>query len=168
MEPGKERTLTRDLGILREFDENPSADTLVLYHHYRDKAFDCFNAGEFNTQMLRYYDNDYTVRLVVPRKIGDNAYFLVCLQNKQPEKDTLCEVAFTCMRQFVGTSMLVKKRCFVCNKQDAKLCTGCRCACFCSRECQTSGWSSHSKLCKLVKATPDVTVESECVQMKPP
>lgn len=167
MEPGKERTLQRNLAILKEFDENDSADTLILYFHLKDGAFDCFNASEYNEQMLRYYANDINVRLVAPRKIGDNDYFLVGLQNKDPEKDTLCELAFTCHRQFAGYSMLVKKRCFVCNKQDAKKCTGCHCACFCSRECQTAGWSAHSKLCKLIKSTGNVTVESECVQMKP-
>ena len=171
MEPGKERTITRDSSILQEFDENESVDTLVLYHHLKDRAFDCFNTSEYHEQMLRYYAADMSVRIVCPRAIGDNNYLLVCLQsNHNPEtKDTLCAVAFNCMRQFVGISMLVKKRCFVCNKQDAKTCTGCRCACFCSRECQTSGWASHSKLCKLVKASKvGVTVETEVVQLKPP
>ena len=164
---GKERTLVRDNEVLREFDESESPDLLALYRHYRDQAFDCFNAAEYHEQMLRYYAADISVRVAVPRKIGDNDYFLVCLQNKQPEKDTLCEVAFQCGRSFVGISMLVKKRCFVCHRQDAKRCSACQCACFCSKECQLKGWGAHKALCKLVKAGGPVTVEVESLQLKP-
>ena len=100
-------------------------------------------------------------------------------QNNQP-----CEVAFNCMRQFLGITMLVKKRCFVCNKPGAPMCS-CRkrtlptlvisgtfltdsdcvgllaeCACFCGDECAAAGREAHKKVCALVKASA-VTVEEE-------
>ena len=162
---GKRRTLVRDTAILREFHESSDPNLFALYYHYRDKSMDCFNASEYNEQMLRYYRSDVSVVAVVPRKICDTNYFLVCLKNKQPENDTLCEVAFQCMRQFCGISMLVKKQCFVCHNKTAKMCTACQCACFCSKECQVSGWSSHKKLCKLVKAST-VSVETELLQLE--
>jgi hypothetical protein len=163
---GKERTLIRNNAILNEFDDGDSPGLLALYYHYRDRDFDCFDPSEYTQQMLRYYEKGYAVRLVVPRKIGTNGYILVCLQNKQqPERDSLCEVAFQCMRQFVGISMLVKKRCFVCHKPAAASCAACRVACFCSKECQKSGWAGHKKLCKLVKES-EVVVDRECLQLK--
>ena len=61
--------------------------------------------------------------------------------------------------------MLVKKKCFVCNAPAAKMCTGCQCACFCSKDCQTKGWKQHKKLCKLVKAA-DVVVDNETFQIE--
>ena len=41
---GKERTLERDTSLLEEFRGSRDPDVLVLYHHFRDQAFDCFNA----------------------------------------------------------------------------------------------------------------------------
>mmetsp|Transcript_4298 Transcript_4298/g.10054 ORF Transcript_4298/g.10054 Transcript_4298/m.10054 type:complete len:273 (-) Transcript_4298:3799-4617(-) len=112
----KERTLKRDNALLREFDGNPDPNVLVLYYHFGDRAFDCFNASEYNVQMLRYYEKGLSVKLIVPRKIGNNEYFLVGLQHAQHDKNTLCEVAFNCGRSFAGITMLVKKRCFACHK----------------------------------------------------
>ena len=54
--PGKKRTLKRDTALLREFDaggEDPNL--LVLYHHLRDQAFDCFNASEYEEMARREY-----------------------------------------------------------------------------------------------------------------
>ena len=79
---GVQRTLQRDNAVLQEFDGTGDPDTLVLYHHLRDRAFDAFNAAEYNEQMLRYYAGGITVTEVVPRKIGDRDYLLVCLRNK--------------------------------------------------------------------------------------
>jgi hypothetical protein len=164
----KERTLVRNNELLAEFDSGDAPGLQALYYHFRDRAFDCFDAAEYTNQMLAYYKAGYAVKLVVPRKISENGYVLVCLQSqKQPEKDSLCELAFQCARQFVGISMLVKKRCFVCNQPAAKTCSACQCACFCSKECQASGWLSHRKLCALIKASSAV-VERECVQLNTP
>mmetsp|Transcript_50524 Transcript_50524/g.99907 ORF Transcript_50524/g.99907 Transcript_50524/m.99907 type:complete len:173 (+) Transcript_50524:122-640(+) len=166
--PGKERTLIRNNEILSEFNDGDSPGLLALYYHYKDRDFDSFDASEYTKQMLAYYEAGYATTLVLPRKIGTNDYILVCLQNKlQPEKDSLCELAFQCMRQFVGTTMLVKKRCFVCHKPAAATCTACRVACFCSKECQKSGWAGHKKLCMLVKKS-NVTVDKECLQLNAP
>lgn len=166
---GKERTLTRDTTILREFDHGESPDLLALYYHFRDQSFDCFNASEYHDQLLRYYRSDITAVEVVPRQIGENHYNLVCLRHKDPSKNTLCEVAFQCQRQFVGISMLVKRRCFVCNQRTSKQCSVCKCACFCSKECLKKGWSRHRAVCNLVKAAgaPRVEAESESLQLKP-
>ena len=79
---GVQRTLQRDNAVLQEFDGSGDPNTLVLYHHLRDRAFDAFNAAEYNEQMLRYYAGGITVSEVVPRKMGDNDYLLVCLRNK--------------------------------------------------------------------------------------
>jgi hypothetical protein len=79
---GQQRTLTRDDSILRELDGSHDPDMLVLYHHMRDRSFDCFNAAEYTEQMIRYYANGITAVEVVPRKLGANEYFLVCLRNK--------------------------------------------------------------------------------------
>jgi hypothetical protein len=162
---GKKRELKRDTAILRELDDSDSPDLLVLYHHIRDQSFDCFNAGEYNEQMLQYYAGGISVVMVVPRRIRENEYFLVCLQHKQPERNILCELSFLCYRQFCGVSMLVKKKCFVCNNPTKLKCTSCKCACFCSKECQAAGWKKHKKLCKLIKAS-SVAVETECVQVE--
>ena len=164
MDENKQRTLTRNNALLEEFDGSRDPDVLALYYHYNDRAMDCFNAPEYNSQMLRYYSKDITVVAVVPRRIRDNDYFLVCLQHKEAEKNTLCEVAFQCSRQFAGISMLVKKRCFVCNRPGASMCV-CQCACFCSKECKASAvGEAHREVCKLVRAS-SVTVEDESIQL---
>jgi hypothetical protein len=164
--PPGTRTLAQDFATLRELDEADSPDLLVLYYFFSDASFDCFNAGEYQEQMLRYYTAGWAVRAVLPRRIGQNEYMLVCLQSGDPEKDGLCQVAFQCRRQFCGISMLVKKRCFVCHKPGAQRCAGCHTAAFCNRACLAAGWGEHKKLCKLVKASA-VTVETESVQLKP-
>lgn len=164
MEPGKERTVKKDYTILKELDDSESPDMLVLYFHYRDKAFDCFNAGEYHKQMLQYYGANVSVVEVVPRQIRGHDYFMVCLRHAQEEHNTLCDLAFTCSRQFCGISMLVKKRCFQCHKPAAKMCSACHCACFCSRECQLSGWEAHKQVCKLVKASK-VRVEADTLEL---
>ena len=94
MEEGNKRTLQRDHTILKEFDDGTDPGLLALYYHKRDMAFDAFNAAEYTKQMENYYANDIKVKLVLPRKIGENKLSLVCLQNIQPEKDTLCDLAF--------------------------------------------------------------------------
>ena len=164
---GKKRELKRDTSVLREFHSSESPDMMVLYHHVRDSAFDAFNVGEYHEQLLRYYGGGISVVMVAPRTILGADYFLVCLQHKLAAHNTLCELGFLCLRQFVGISMLVKKRCFVCHKPTPKRCKACHCACFCSKECQKSGWAQHKKVCKLVAAsTPPVTVDTEVVQLE--
>ena len=84
--PGKKRTLTRDNSLLREFNNNSTdPNLLVLYHHLRDKAFDCFNSIEYTEQMLRYATKNIKVVEVVSRKLNDSNYFLVCLRNSEDE-----------------------------------------------------------------------------------
>jgi hypothetical protein len=163
----KERTLKREYALLREFDGSPDPNVLALYYHFNDRAFDCFNASEYNIQMLRYYDNDIKVVLVVPRKILDNDYMLVCLKNvADDEKNTLCEVAFNCGRSFVGISMLLKTRCFACHKPGSPRCQ-CQCACFCSEACRIKSevGQAHHQVCQLIQAASKVTVEDENVQL---
>ena len=161
---GKKRELKRDNSILREFHASDSPDVLVLYHHLRDRAFDAYNAIEYHNQMLRYYQGGITVTMVAPRTIQGENYFMVCLQHSQSQRNIICELAFLCMRQFCGISMLVKKKCFVCNKVTSKRCKACHCACFCSRECQVAGWSQHKRLCKLVSKS-NVVVDTETVAL---
>jgi hypothetical protein len=162
---GKQRTLERDNSLLIEFHGSPDPNVLVLYHHLRDRAFDCFNAQEYNDQMLRYYANSMSVVTVVPRKLRDTDCFLVCLAHKDPDQNTLCEVAFQAMRQFVGISMLVKQRCFACNRPGAPKCPGCGIACFCPGDCEKDSRESHKKLCKLVKGSAPVVANEEAVQL---
>eukprot|EP00562_Extubocellulus_spinifer_P033152 CAMPEP_0178695614 /NCGR_PEP_ID=MMETSP0699-20121125/8954_1 /TAXON_ID=265572 /ORGANISM="Extubocellulus spinifer, Strain CCMP396" /LENGTH=224 /DNA_ID=CAMNT_0020341333 /DNA_START=10 /DNA_END=685 /DNA_ORIENTATION=- len=151
-----------------EFDGSPDPNVLALYYHYADRAFDCFNAAEYNTQMLRYYDHGLSVRLVIPRRIGSsesNLYFLVGLQHADTDKNTLCEVAFNCGRSFAGISMLVKRRCFACNRPRSAVCKSCLCACFCSEACENSDvGKDHRKLCGLID-TSSIVTEDECVQL---
>ena len=162
---GNQRTLKHDNGMLIEFNGSADPDVLVLYHHLRDRAFDCFNASEYNEQMLRYYSANMRVVAVLSRQLqqpGD--CFLVCLQHAAAERNTLCELAFQCKRSFAGISMLVKTRCFACNKPGARRCP-CQCACFCSKECEASDCAAaHKKVCKLIRAS-SVTVDDECVQL---
>ena len=162
---GNQRTLKHDNGMLIEFNGSADPDVLVLYHHLRDRAFDCFNASEYNEQMLRYYSANMRVVAVLSRQLqqpGD--CFLVCLQHAAAERNTLCELAFQCKRSFTGISMLVKTRCFACNKPGARRCA-CQCACFCSKECEASDCAAaHKKVCKLIRAS-SVTVDDECVQL---
>eukprot|EP00729_Bicosta_minor_P008240 gene8240-9782_t len=145
-----------------EFDDGDSPDLLSLYFHYRDKAFDCYNAKEYTAQLIKYYANNISVVLVVPRKIRGNDYLLVGMQHSQHEKNSLCQVAFQCKRQFCGISFLLKKKCFWCNKPAETKCTGCLSACFCSKQCQTSSWPEHKKLCNLVTVS-SITTEDEVV-----
>mmetsp|Transcript_52 Transcript_52/g.104 ORF Transcript_52/g.104 Transcript_52/m.104 type:complete len:176 (-) Transcript_52:477-1004(-) len=159
------KVLKRDVSLLREFDSSESPDLLVLYYHLKDAQFDCFNAAEYQMQLKQYYDGGIAVVLVAPRKINDHSYLLVCLQNSRPEHNVLCQLAFQCQRQFCGVSLLLKKRCFVCHKPTMMVCTGCQCACFCSRECQSQGWPGHKKLCKRIKSS-NVTVEEECIEIE--
>lgn len=79
---GVQRTLQRDNAVLQEFDGTDAPDTLVLYHHLRDRAFDAFNAAEYTEQMLRYYGSGIAVSEVVPRTIRDHGYLLVCMRNQ--------------------------------------------------------------------------------------
>jgi hypothetical protein len=159
------KVLRHDSSLLREFDENESPDHLVLYFHIKDGSFDCFNAVEYHKQMLQYYSLGIRVKIVIPRKMNGHSYFLVCLQNDRNELNSLCQVAFQCQRQYVGVSLLIKKRCFVCNAPTIMMCTGCHCAAFCSRDCQTKGWSAHKKLCKLIKAS-NIVIEEECLEIE--
>ena len=162
-----QRTLTHDTALLREFDESDSSDLLVLYHHVRDQEFDCHNAREYHTQLAHYYSSKFAVVEVVPRKIGVNDYLLVCLRHPETSKNSLCQMAFQCQRQFVGMSMLVKRRCFVCHQHTAKKCSACHCACYCSKECLKKGWPTHKAVCKLIKAAGAPRVEAESVQLDP-
>jgi len=163
-ESKKHRTVHKNNAILEEFDGTRDPDSLALYYHFKDGAFDCFNAPEYNTQMLRYYSVGMAVVSCVPRRIRSNEYFLVCLQYKEPEQNTFCEVAFNCQRSFAGISMLVKRQCFACHRPGAPLCA-CQCACFCSRECEASEVGvSHRQLCQLARGS-NVAVEDECVQL---
>lgn len=159
---GKQRTLKRDNAILAEFHGTRDPDTLALYYHYKDQAYDCFNAAEYNTQMLRYCASGLSVVAVTPRRIRDDRYLLVCLQHKKAESNTLCEVAFQCMRQFVGISMLLKQRCFECHKPGAPTCA-CGVACFCEG-CNGPQRDAHRKLCKLVCASK-VAIDDEVVTL---
>jgi len=166
----KERTLKRDNALLRELDGNPDPNVLVLYYHFADRAFDCFNAFEYNVQMLRYYEKGLSVKLIVARTIGANEYFLVGLQHSEHDKNALCEVAFNCGRSFTGISMLIKKRCFACHRplNGEKMCAGCLCVCFCSDSIcakrHSDIRSEHKTLCQKVDLAK-VVVEKECVQL---
>ena len=80
-----------------------------MYYHFRSQEFDCYNAAEYHTQMERYYRFKTRVVAVVPRSIRGQLYALVCLQHEETEKNSLCELAFQCLRQFAGISVLVKR-----------------------------------------------------------
>merc|ERR1719215_1130646 len=99
--------------------------------------------------MNLYYAKNVSVVLIAPRVMNRHHFFLVCLQNARPEYNLLCELAYQCQRQFCGVSLLVKKRCFVCNEPTMMMCKGCQSACFCSKDCQKAGWPQHKKMCKL-------------------
>lgn len=161
----KQRTLKRDNALLREFDGSPDPNCLALYYHFADRAFDAYNAPEYNGQMLRFYEKGLSVKLIVPRMVGPNEYFLVCLQHPEHEKNVLCEMAFNCGRSFTGISVLVKKKCFACHKPGALQCTKCLCACFCSDACKRSNIGrEHEKLCNQIKKQ-NIVVEDGCVQL---
>lgn len=161
----KERTLKRDNALLREFHGSQDPNVFALYYHFRDREFDCFNVQEYETQMIRYYESSMKLVLVVPRKILDRRYTLVCLQHSDHAKNTLCEVAFNSGRSFAGISMLIKENCFACNKPNSEMCT-CKSAFFCSPTCRetTEAGKRHTKLCNLID-TSSVIVEKECLQL---
>ena len=167
----KERTLKRDNALLREFDGNPDPNVLVLYYHFADRAYDCFNASEYLVQMLRYYEKGLSLKLIVPRKIGANEYFLVGLQHSEQDKNTLCEVAFNCGRSFTGISMLIKKRCFASHKplNGETPCEGdCLWAYFCTDSiCVQRHAAIRSKYKTLYQKIDmsNVVVEKDCVQL---
>ncbi|GMI31220.1 hypothetical protein TeGR_g10456, partial [Tetraparma gracilis] len=90
--PGTERTLKRDFSVLREFHSSSDPNMLVLYHHIRDRAYDAFNAREYNAQMLKYYANGFTAVEVVPRSVGGLEYMLVSLRHSVESSNSLCEL----------------------------------------------------------------------------
>jgi hypothetical protein len=158
------RTVTRDNAVLREFNGSRDPTMMALYFHFKDHAFDAFNAAEYYAQLIRYHGAGIRVVAAIPRRMGDNLYSLVCLKNDQVERNTLCELAFQCKRQFVGISMLVKKVCFVCHKPGAASCPSCHCACFCSDACAKRGREAHEPVCRLVRGT-GVLLEDEVVEI---
>ena len=163
----RERTLRRDNALLGEFDASSDPNLLALYYHFKDREYDCYNAAEYNRQMINYYDHDLSVRLVIPRRIGPNDYYLVGLQHAVQEKNTLCDVAFQCSRSFAGISMLMKKRCLACHSpRGAVPCEGCLCVCFCSDECRnkSDAGRKHRMLCGRVDKGK-IVVEDECVEL---
>jgi hypothetical protein len=165
--PGTERTLKRDFSVLREFHSSSDPNMLVLYHHIRDRAYDAFNAQEYNAQMLKYYANGFTAVEVVPRSVGGLEYVLVSLRHSVESSNSLCELAYLVQRQFAGISMLAKKRCFACHKPTAKRCSQCQCAMFCSAECLRASWGEHKALCKAVKkaGAPRVAGDDENLEI---
>jgi len=162
--PGQ-RTLKRDNALLREFDGSPDPNTLALYYHFADSAFDAYNAPELISQLLQYYKHNLQLKLVCPRNIGHNQYYLLCLQHNDHTKNTLCQLAFNCGRSFTGICTLVKKRCFACYKPNVPLCKDCLCACFCSDKCRNSDIGrKYDVLCKLVDVTK-VVLEEESISL---
>ena len=160
-----------------------------MYYHFRSQEFDCYNAAEYHTQMERYYRFKTRVVAVVPRSIRGQLYALVCLQHEETEKNSLCELAFQCMRQFAGISILVKRppgvpsaggergtraaacdsprprrACFVCHRPNSALCQHCHSAAYCSPECARQDWGRHNVLCQLARRH-DIIVEDEVVEI---
>jgi len=88
----------------------------------------------------------------------------VCLAHPVAERNTLCQLAFQCRRQFLGYSILLKRSCFVCNRPAAAKCV-CECASFCSADCAQKGDAEHAPLCRLVRAGKAVTVDAEALQL---
>ena len=117
--------------------------------------------------MLDYYSKGLSVIEVVPRRIHDDDYFLVCLRHSTNKTaNALCQLAFQCRRQFFGYTMLVKQCCFVCGRPGAEKCEKCECACFCNSnsDCRRQGANAHAQLCKLVQAKMP-TIDREVLQL---
>jgi len=157
------RTLSRHHQLLAEFDGKRDPDMQAMYFHFRSMAFDAYNVAEYHSQMERYYRFETKVVCVVPRAIRGNLYALVCLQHKKTEQNNLCELAFQCMRQFAGVSILLKRTCFVCHRPNSPLCEKCHCAAFCSAECAREGWGAHNIMCQLIQHHGAPKVEEEVV-----
>ena len=153
------KTLERHHQLLAEFDGSRDPDTLALYYHTRDRAFDAYNASEYTAQLLRYYQHGLRVVCVSPRRIRGNDYALVQLRHDDDERNSLCELAFQCQRSFCGVSILVKQRCFTCGRPGAPACV-CACAFFCSERCSAEASDAHQDLCQRIRAFP-CTVEEE-------
>src|SRR5210317_1155573 len=98
----KQRELKRDNSLLNEFDGSSDPNTLALYYHFADRAFDAYNAQEMIQQMIRYYKHNLQLKLVCARTIISNEYYLLCLQHDEHTKNSLCELAFNCGRSFAG------------------------------------------------------------------
>jgi len=145
------KTLARHHQLLAEFDGSRDPETLALYYHVRDKAFDAYDAAEYNAQMLRYYAAGITCVAVAPRRIRGNEYLLVCLRYEDLDRNSLCELGFQCMRSFCGVCILVKRRCFVCGRPGAP--TYAAVCCFCPG-CETRGLETFGDLCAKVEARP--------------
>lgn len=161
MSQGKKRELKRNNELLREFDASSDPNLLVLYHHLRDKEFDCFNAKEYTNQMIAYHQKNIKLVEVVSRKMNGHDYFLVCCRHEIEQNNPLCELAFQVQRQMQGYCMLVKKRCFHCHtNENVKMCSGCQCACFCSTACLKKHWGIHKPFCKLVDPK-SITLDKE-------
>jgi len=159
-EPQREpKTLERHHQLLAEFDGSRDPDTLALYYHSRDRAFDAYNAAEYTSQLLRYYQHGLRVVCVSPRRIRGNDYALIQLRHDDDERNSLCELAFQCQRSFCGVSILVKKRCFACGRPGAPACV-CACAFFCSERCAAEASDTHRDLCQRIRAFP-CSVEEE-------
>ena len=153
------KTLERHHQLVAEIDGSRDPDTLALYYHARDKAFDAYNAQEYTQQLLRYYQHNLRVVCVSPRRIHGNDYSLIQLRHDDDERNSLCELAFQCQRSFCGVSILIKQRCFTCGRPGAPACV-CACAYFCSERCSAEASDTHQDLCQRIRAFP-CSVEEE-------
>lgn len=162
-----QRTLKRDTSILVEFNNSLDPNCLILYYHIKDCQFDAFNASEYHQQLMKCFENNMEMKEVVSRSIQGMDYLLICLMDRVLERNSLCELAFLCQRQFQGMTMLVKRKCFNCNKPTNKQCSVCKISCFCSQECQKKGWSYHKSVCNHIKkkCIPSVVDESEKLEL---
>ena len=151
------KTLERHHQLLAEFDGSRDPDTLALYYHARDKAFDAHSASEYTSQLLRYYQHNLRVVCVSPRRIRGNDYALIQLRHDDDERNSLCELAFQCQRSFCGVSILVKQRCFTWPARRARVCL--RLRVFCSERC-AGGVGYAPAPCQRVRAFP-CSVEEE-------
>ena len=43
----------------------------------------------------------------------------------------------------------------LCNENGLKICTRCRAAQYCSKECQVQHWKRHKKCCKMISSSPE-------------
>ena len=103
----KQRELKRDNSLLNEFDGSPDPNTLALYYHFADRAFDAYNAQEMIQQIIRYYKHNLQLKLVCPRRIRSNEYYLLCLQHNEHTK-----ILFVSWPSIVDDPLLVGAACF--------------------------------------------------------
>lgn len=138
------------IGVLKKnplllYDKTPSIK-IIEENTYLNAVRDHMIFGSWHL-----YNHDETISLFNnPFKLytgytNDEDNFEFMIKGNEPEKYVQLYTILYKLNQ-LGYSR--HKHCFVCQKDDAKRCIGCKYIRYCNKKCQQSDWIRHKKDCK--------------------